>query len=680
MKKAPLALSLLCLVLSIWAPRTQADEPVTPADVERYVNLSLEDLLNQSVTSVNKRTQPLSDVAAAVYVITAEDIRHSGATSLPEVLRLAPGVDVAHIGGDRWAVSIRSFTSYLANKLLVLVDGRSAFSPNFGGVIWNTLQIPLANIQRIEVIRGPAGSVWGLNAVNGVINIITKSAKTTQKTMLTAGDGDETGPFFTARHGGQFGKDTYYNFYVQGQHGDGDLTATGDDYHDGFRHLAAGFRADREQGADKRMMTGNIYHVRSDGMGIVPDPSAPLTGYSSQASFTDDFAGFDLQSNFTRRLSGDSDIQANVSWTHGNLDMVMIAHETQDILDAEFRHRLRLADRHDFTWGVGYRWFSDTISDGLETHIGQSSATLRVASLFAQDEVALGDDLHLTLGARLDQQKYTGTELQPSASLLWHVNPRHSLWTSLAEARRIPSRGERTADFGYGVIPPGTLPVPSPLNALPALTVLRGTSATDSERMDAFEIGYRGQETERLFLDATVYVHRYKDLVAATSLNPNALEIGNGYLILPAPFTNTGTLTVQGLEVSADWRPYDFWHLQASYAYMHTGEYRGADPSFSSFVPNQIVSLLSSWRLNQDTDLNLWLRHVGQRPNYPYPALDAYNSIDLRLAWRPRKGVELSLVGQNLTDAPRQEFTSLVPTFAPARIERGVYGKIRLDF
>jgi iron complex outermembrane receptor protein len=667
---------LTCISLSLlaWTGSSQAAHADPAAqDVGHYVDLSIEDLLNQEVTSANKRAQRLSDVAAAAFVITADDIRESGARSLPEALRLAPGVDVARISADRWAVSIRGFSGFFANKLLVLVDGRSAFTPSFNGVIWNGLQFPLENIERIEVIRGPGGSVWGVNAVNGVVNIITKSARQLQGNQVVIGAGDETGPFVQARHGGALGADSNYSVYVREQRGNASSRLSGEAADDAYHHQSAGFRLDGEDGTDSWALSGNAYRTRSDVLSILPDPLSPQTGYWRSQHATDDISGHDLLAHVTRRLSSTSSLELTLSWTHGIVDLrPAIARLEQDIVNAEVQHTLRLGNRHNLTWGLAYHHYTDRASQGDIANLDPERESLRTTSIFGQDEFKLTDTLRLTAGARLDHQKYTGSEFQPSLSMLWKADPNRSLWTSIARASRIPSRGEVTGEVAAAVIPPPTF------GPMPALTVVDGRRGLDAERMDAFEIGYRGQETARLFIDATAYVHRYRDLITPSAPDVGNITMGSGYLVVPLRFANAGAGTMRGIEMSADWRVMRQWHVRGSYSY---AEFDGRSINIGLVQPpRHIFSVLSSWAVNHRTDLSLWLRHVAKREGLDGQDIAAYDSADLRLAWRPSQGVELSLVGQNLLDDGHQEFTSSLPAVDPTRVERGVYGQITIDF
>ncbi|EHQ52804.1 TonB-dependent receptor, plug [Ectothiorhodospira sp. PHS-1] len=668
------------LLLGCALPSSQA------VAIEHFLELSLEDLLQQEVISVSRRSQRLSDVAAAVHVVTAEDIRRSGARSLPEALRLAPGVDVARISADRWAVSIRSHTEYLSNKLMVLVDGRNAYSPNFSGVLWNTLQIPLENIDRIEVIRGPGGAVWGVNAVNGVINIITRSSDATHGTLISAGYGNDTGPFALLRQGGPWGEDRSFNVYLQTREGRDSLTETGDDHHDRSDHLSAGFRLDGGQTGGDWMMAGNAYHIESDAIGIVRDPLSPPF-YRRVERITDRFSGLDLQAGLIRQTSEHAEVRVNASWSYSDLEAVMLADQRQHIVDLEFQQRLDIPHRHTITWGAGYRWYNDSISSGLTTRIEQSRETLHVASLFAQDEIALARSLRLTLGGRLDHNSYTSTEFQPTIRILWNMTPRHSLWTSLSRAKRIPSRGERTADYILTVARPGQFmldrPVDDALANLPIQGEVRGNDAYGSERLTAFEAGYRGHPSPGLYLDLTAFVHRYDNLRAATTItDPNMLLMGenDAYLIAPTRFINSGELTVTGMELTGDWRTSEALRFQLAYSFNDTGEFTGGDRLFSSFIPRHIASLRSSWNIGHQVDMDLWIRHVDRRPRPFLSPMDAYTTMDLRMAWRPEKRLELSLVAQNLLDSERTEYYALTPTYLPSQTRRGFYGQVKLSF
>ena len=649
------------------------------SDVDALAELPLEDLLQVEVSTVSRHAQRLAEAAAAVHVITAEEIRHAGVRTLPDALRLAPGVDVAQIGADRWAVSLRGHTDYLANKLMVLVDGRSVYSPNFSGVLWNTVQVPLENIERIEVIGGPGGALWGANAVNGIINIITRPAQATQGTLVNAGHGSAEGSFGLARQGGRFDEDTFYSAYVSATRGAGLAAAGREDRPDGNVDSGAGLRIDARRGRDAWMLNSAVYRSRVGGTGRVPDPLAAGAGFGRNVALADDFSGVDVHGRLSRQLDDGGEVQASVAWSHADLDSGLLARERQDIVDMEVQRRLPPQSKHRLTWGAGLRGFMDDARDGAVTHLTRTRETLVVASLFAQDEIAVTGTVRLTLGARLDQQKYTGAGLQPSARLLWQPAPGQTAWAAVSQALRLPSRGERTTDYRLGVLPPASPLNPAPL---PALLEVRGSGGYGAEHLTAWEAGWRGQPGAGLVLDASVFLHRYRGLRTASG-GPPEMAASASYMVIPALFSNLGEQTLRGVEAAAHWRPVEGWRLRAAATYRVTSPFEAGatmfQDLFASQAPRRAANLLSGWRLGSRTDLDLWLVRVGPRNVPGQAALPASNRMDLRLARRLDRRVEVALVGQNLLDDRHGEYVSFVPGFAPVEVRRGIYGQIRVS-
>lgn len=688
-----------------------------------FADFSLEDLLGVEVVSPGKRVQRLADVPAAISVITNEDIRRSGAKSLPEALRLAPGVEVSFISGDRWAVSIRGFSEYLSNKLMVLVDGRSAYSPNFSGVFWNTLQIPIEEIDRIEVIRGPGGSIWGANAVNGVINIITKPASDRQGTSANLGFGNEAGALTSIRHGAQVNDNVFASGYISGRRGPvrhADFAERGDE---SFEHLGVGFRLDGQSGARTWMIAGHGYRVdspsvadvafRAPGLNVDDLPPNGTAYFGQVRASTDEFTGANLQAQLRQPLSEMSEIEINASFAHDDLKPGLLATGKQDILDLELQYRTQTNERLGWIMGGGYRHFRDSIQpNGLVTTISDRDANLNFYSLFGEMETEVVQDLRLIVGTRFDYNEYTDWEIQPTARLLWNASPQHTLWTAASQAKRIPSRGERvvTMEGPIGFAPeppPGAGRVPTPLQ-----TVLRSSESFGSETLTAFEIGYRGQPDPAFFLDATAYLHRYRnlrtlfptDVTAVRPCAPGALDA----CVLDLQFTNDAELSVLGLEVSADWRPTRDLRFQASIAlsdvtdaYLPYADRAGEVPPLPQITldafapPERMASLRTSWNVNPSTDFDLWIRHVSERipgvkPMQRDPAsayldvrdipLKSYTTLDARIAWRPAPRTELALIGQNLLDSGRFEFTPLLPRTLPSPVRRGVVGVISHRF
>lgn len=656
---------LACLAATLLLA-TQASAAQPPAS--EIVELSLEDLMQVEVTTVSKKPQALADVAAAAYVISQDDIRRSGARSIPEALRLAPGVDVARLSGNRWSVTMRGFNERFANKLLVLVDGRNAYTPVFSGMLWETLLFPLEDIERIEVIRGPGGSVWGTNAVNGVINIITKTAWSTTGGGLTAGVGSREGSFGSLRYGAPFADgSTAYRAYASGLHNNALESASGASARDSDEDFGAGFRLDGiTRGGDSWSVSGDFYQTRSNTQATMIDPTL-LT--ASTSGFREAIDGGSLRARWERRLNDDSAIQVQAALAYTDLWVPYLAGDQRTTFDLDFQHQLRAAGGHDITWGAGYRRSDDSTSNSDWMVFSSKAETLHVASLFAQDEIALPRALRLTLGARLDHYNTTGTAFQPSARLLWNIDPGQSAWLAASRAVRTPSRGESTVRFlAASATLPGPLTVP---------VYVQGSSAFDNEKLTAYEAGYRTQLTPRLAFDANVFLHKYTDLRSDGALDYSALP---AYITLP--MENAGKMRLYGLEAAADWRLSETWRLKLSYGYTDSADIHN-EAFAASLIPKHLANLRLSWNPTAKVDLDFWLRHASERPSTaadPENRVPAYTTLDIRLAWRPEKALELSLVGQDLLDSRHLEFANDQPQILPTYVPRGLYGQVRWEF
>ncbi len=432
----------------------------TPADVD-FTALSLEELMDVEVTSVSKRPQRLADAAAAIFVITQEDIRRPGATNIPELLRMVPGVEVARIDANKWAVSVRGFNARFSNKLLVLIDGRSVYSPLFSSVFWDIHDLVLEDIERIEVIRGPGATMWGANAVNGVINIITRSAKDTQGALLSGGGGTEQRAFGTARYGGRIGDNLYYRGYVKAAKLDDGALASGDDGADGFHQSRSGFRLDWEpRDEDTLTLAGDLYRLDNG----TTDASHPLfvPPYLSTWDDRGKAEGGSILANWSRHLSADAGLCGSA-----------------DVIEADLQHDFSPLSGHRLVWGLGYRYTHTASDSTLYMRPSPANRSESLFSAFVQDEISLiTDQLSLTLGSKFEHNDASGFEVQPTARLLWTPSPNHSLWAAVSRAVRTPSVSERDADLTAVVIPPGTPENPGPL---PVEVALVGNDAIDSE-------------------------------------------------------------------------------------------------------------------------------------------------------------------------------------------------------
>jgi iron complex outermembrane receptor protein len=647
----------------------------TPAGLGDF---SLEDLMQVEVTSVSKKPQRLANVAAAVHVITAEDIRLSGAHSLPEALRLAPGVDATRISGDRWAVSIRGFANRLANKLLVLVDGRNAYTPAFSGVIWEDFQFPLEDIERIEVLRGPAATIWGANGVNGVINIITKSAAATQSGQVVMGTGSVEGSYGRVRYGGQNTEGSlFYRLYGSAQNAHAQDALAGGNGQDAFRHQSAGFRIDgyRSDGSHWDV-SGDFFAVRANNLSTL---AVPGVVFANPGRETHD--GFALRARYDMPLADGSSLQFQGAYAHNDTMIATLAADRRDTLDLDLQHRFKWGERHDIVWGGGYRLSRDTMPVMQLVRMDDVSSSTTSYGAFGQDEITLAENWRLTLGLRMDHNDFTGWEAQPDARLSWNLAPNHTVWGSLSKVARAPSRGEHglASEFIEGST---TVPF---LGSIPNLlhTYSPGNS---SERLKAAQLGLRSQWAPSLSTDAVAFSHRY-DRLNIHGTPAIGLTHLPAYIDAYVPVVSIGEMTINGTELAADWRPLPQWRLQIAQTWQDVTNvaYVIGD---AVTVPRQITSLRSSWTPTAQIDVDLWLRHMGGRPGGPGAmslARRAFDSVDVRIAWRPQKNLEFAVVGQNLNDGACDAYAGIggaeaLPKMLPTCTPRSLTGQVRLDF
>lgn len=683
MQVAKLALWGCLTAVSSIPPATAVATDEVPAPVIDFTSLSLEELLQVEITSLGKKSQRLADVAAAVHVINREDILRSGATSLPEVLRLAPGVDAARMGGDRWSVSIRGFSGRWANKLLVLVDGRSIYTPLYAGVEWEQENIPLELIERIEVIRGPAGSTWGANAVSGVINIITRSAKDTQGSEVHARAGTTEKIGATALHGVELGEDTHLRIFATGDRRGDDALASGNDANTASERARGGFRLDKAMGTTDFTVIGEAYYITQKNTNLAGDPLAPPT-YSTPVDMDSMNHGAFLLGRWNSRDGAGRESALQAVLEHVYNDNTLGWSMSRDTLDVDWHTRHQGEGLHDLTWGVNYRVARDEMgAPALSIAYAPLERTLSTFSLYAQDEIAFADNRWLfSLGARLEHNSFTQWEFQPNARLLWHATPESSAWLSVARAVRTPSRTESDARFDFlRVAPPGD---PFYGGALPVAEALVGNPDLESEDVTALELGYRSQWSPRLSMDAAAFMHRYKHLRSAI-WDGALINVMGVYELANNLATNALAADVYGLEATADWRVSDDWRLTAAYSHAHLkldDDSLDRMEDYEGSLPRHILSLRSGHELGQNMTLDFWLRHVSKRDTTQLTnrRVPAYTTLDARLAWKPRKDLELSLVGQNLLDNQHLEYVQEVFFTVPAEIRRSFHTQVSWKF
>jgi iron complex outermembrane receptor protein len=642
-------------------------QEVSESDV---TELSIEDLMEQKVTSVSKTEQAFSDTAAAVFVITQDDLRRSGVTNIPEALRMVPGVQVARIDSNKWAITARGFNGRFANKLLVLIDGRTVYTPSFSGVYWETQDLVLEDIERIEVIRGPGASVWGANAVNGIINVITKHAADTQSGLLSLTAGDEERVIAGVRYGGPLGEQAYYRIYGKHFERDGLVDQSGRDAGDDWDLTRGGFRVDWAPSAsDTVMAQGDIYDGDIEQNFVVPSISSPTGGQRILES--GDARGGSLLARWEHVPSLASRVSLQFYYERFRRDDTF-QNETRDTFDFDFQHELALTKAQEFIWGLGYRLSSDRITPAELVSVSPEERDLHLASGFFQHRIALFDDLlDLSFGTKLEYHTFGGWEYQPNVRAIWKSGRNHRWWASFSRATRTPSRGERDADVRFAGIP-----------QLQSIVVLEGNPDFEPERVLSYELGYRTWPTKDFYLDIAAFYNDYDDLRLAVikSITPGtiALQLINGE-----------DAKTWGVELAADWRPFDWMRFHLAYMFLDT-EFDQVSASFFPLGdqrdPMNQVSLRSSFNLSPTVELDLWARYQARIPDSTVvtnpaglPKVGDYVAFDVRLGWRPFRHIELSLVGRNLNDSSHLEFLQELATF-PTLVERSIYGQIKWDF
>lgn len=597
------------------------------ATAPNLADLSLEELVNIEVTSVSKRAERLTNAAASIFVITHDDIHRSGARSLSEALRLAPNLQVARVSASAYAISARGFNSSARNKLLVLIDGRSVYSPLFSGVFWDVQDVMLEDIERIEVISGPGGTLWGTNAVNGVINIITRSATNTQGEVLEAGAGNREYEG-AVRHGGTFGTNGHYRVYGKYFDIDHTETTTGIPRDDAWHKGQIGFRTDWDDGRDQFSVQGNAYRG-SEGQ---PAPGTISTGVPFTLG-TIKVSGANLTARWDHRLDGGSQLMLQAYYDRTERDVPPTFSELLDIVDLQFQHSLQPIGMHSLAWGAGYRYSQDRVTNSQYVAFLPARENQAWANVFAQDEISLRDDLRLTLGARFERNDYTGMEFLPSVRLAWKPAPAHLLWTAASRAVRAPSR------LDHDTFVPGVPPY-----------LLAGGPDVRSEIATVYEIGYRAQFAPQVSYSVTAFHASYDHL------RSQEIDSSGTFLF----YGNEMEGTTHGVEMWGTYQAMRTWRLSAGLTLLDMDLRRkpgSTDPFGPSVLGNDPAyqwNLRSSWDLTPTHALDILVRRIGELPN---PHTPAYTAVDARLGWQATRNTELALSLQNLFDEAHTEYT-----------------------
>jgi iron complex outermembrane recepter protein len=629
--------------------------------------LSLEQLGDIEVTTASKEPESLRRTPAAVYVITQEDIQRYGATSIPEILRLAPGVDVARIDSDHWSIGIRGFGDQFSKAVLVLIDGRNVYTPLFAGIVWGVQDTLIADIDRIEVIRGPGGTIWGANAVNGVINIITKNAADTQGVLASAGAGTIDREAGGLRYGGTRGKAFAYRVYGKGFNREPerhDGSPPFDDWH----MAQSGFRTDWSGPRDTLTVQGDAYkglEGQSVGVGVYSPPSQ-LISYDPL-----DLSGGNLLALWRRRFTGGSDLRLQAYYDRTSLLGPQIG-ETRNTADVDLVNRLAGLPRQDITWGAGAHISPSRITQTVPTlSVMPARFDDSIYSAFVQDEVTLLDKrLWLTAGSKVERNPYTGFENQPNVRLLWTPTARQSVWTAVTSAVRTPSRLEE------GLQLTGFLSAAPPA---PLFVRVVGDPDFQAERLLGYEGGYRSALSDQFYVEVSVFHNRHAGLESLGALSvvvePAPAPL---HALLQFPYANGVDATSDGIEVLPDWKPSRWFQLKGSYSYLDidahnvpgnkdtsaVATYEGSSPRHQAAI-QPLLTLPRGWTIDQT------YRYVSA---LPARQVAAYGTFDARIGWRIRRTLDISLTGQNLAHAYHVEFAH--DPGPPVAISRSAYATI----
>lgn len=639
----PLSQLLLIVIIALLPAYGfgQAQDSLTWNDLK---NLSLEELMNIEVTSVSKHPEKLENVASAIQVITGEDIRNSGAKTLPEALRLASNLQVAQVNSSQWAITARGFNNVLANKLLVLIDGRTVYTPLYAGVYWDVQNILLEDVDRIEVISGPGGTLWGANAVNGVINIITKSSKDTKGLFAEAASGSALPSLGSVRYGGQLSDKISYRVYGTGFKLGNTILTNGSKAKDEWTMGQGGFRMDWEASKkDKLTLQGNIYSGN-------PNPDGGDTAVIVK--------GDNIVARWNHIASGKSDFQLQAYYDHTSRDFGNGFTENLKTYDIDWQNRYQLGQRNEVSYGVNFRMMDHTVTNLPLFAFLPGHKTLYLYSAFAQDKIMLiKKRLHFTLGAKIEHNSYTGFEYQPNGRLTWTLTQNQTIWAAVSQAVRTPARIDR--DFYLFLVP--------------NLALISGSDRFVSEKMAAYELGWRSQPLQTLSISLATFYNVYDNIRSA--------EPGPLPYYIPITFGNGVKGETYGIELFITSQLASWWNLKGGYTFLkkeltvkpdskdiNAGSAESNDPEHQLLAQSEI-------KLPGHIELGTIIRYINKLPK---PYVPHYFGLDVRIGWNLNKSIEINVVGQNLLDSHHPEF---IPSSPSAReIQRSIYGKVTFRF
>lgn len=670
MFKPSLLFAVLLTALPWWIFAGEAPQTRT-----QLSELSIEDLLNIKITSVSKKSERANAAPAAIHVITQDDLRKNGVKSIAEALRLAPGMNVGKVDARQWAISARGFQDLFANKLLVLIDGRSVYTPAFSGTFWDSQDVVMEDIERIEVIRGPGAALWGANAVNGVINVITKSAKDTQGGLVTAGVGTEEHGQGAVRYGFKAGPNGYMRVYGKFENHADSILSNGDNSYDAWRQARGGARFDWTPTPENKVtIQGDGYHILAKQQYAIGSVTPP---FERLVKAEDDFAGGNILGRWTHTLSEKSEFSLQAYYDRTQR-AAPVFDEVRNTFDLDFQWRLPASDRHEIVWGAGYRAELDENDPRPVVNFDPTSRTAHLVTGFVQDDVTvIPDKLHVIMGTKLEHNSYTGFEIQPNLRVLWTPSAKHTVWGSVSRAVRTPSRAEHDVRLNAAVLPPGTLGPGTPAATFRIL----GDNGYESEDLAAYEFGYRSNPLKKLSFDIATFFNNYEHLRTGEDRPP--FPEGTN-IVVPQYIDNKLRGQTYGGEISVNYQPLSWWRITGQYSLLKTSfELKGNSTDIDALKrheygsPEHQFALRSYWDLPHNVEVSAGMRYVSRTRN---PDVDAYAVGDMTIIWSPRKDLSISLTGQDLFDKSHKEYE---PTFLRTRtseVEHSVFLKLTFKF
>ena len=671
------------------ATEAVSDGPEASNDVEEgalaLLDVPLEDLLTQESTSVAKKRQKVSESAAAVYVVTQDEIRRSAASTIADLLRIVPGVEVGHLANGLTAVSIRGFNSRISSSLLVMVDGRSIYNSAASSVFWDQLLLPITNIERIEVVRGPGAALWGANAVNGVINIITKHSSDTLGTAASARVGTRSQEG-SISHGARLSDDLSFRAHAHVRRDDGLVNAEGEDWSKQWKGFEVGTRIDWQPTIDDALTLSGDYTKATFETPFLELRRNPLDPQYDLISAQNGFTAYNVLGRWAHQHSDQLDwsVQVYHSYLTRAEPAFPVIHSK--VLDADFGIHWSANETHDISAGVSARQLKDEGVSTVAVTVTRMNTTDRWLSGYLQDDISLvGDDLRLTLGAKLERNNFTGFEFQPSARLFLRADEHLALWGAISRAVRTPSLLERVTNISLNVLVPGT-----PENPLPIPVYPRSIGMPDkpSEVVIAYEAGLRADLAEGWSIDVAAYYNKYDRLLALVPAGFEPIFI-DGFaqtagLYANLDFASAGHARTWGAEFLIEGQITSRWRMEASYSHFNHSlgsdlqsgtPYDLANPLEGS--PKHQLGLRNYAELTEEISLDTQLRHVSQLLNGEVPA---YTALDARLTYRPLASLELSLIGEGLLGERRLEFSQYLYPIPPSYVARALSAEVRYRF